>query len=101
MSGNNSSQDLKTVTAVKTAVFKLHNPTLRKHAMLDDALLYEGARSCGATGQDFGRKVAYRHDHMRSAGSHSPDYLNFDGVTSAGTWPVGRTAWGSPGVNSD
>ena len=39
MSGISSSQDLKTVTAVKTAVFKLHNPTQRKRAMLDDALM--------------------------------------------------------------
>ena len=30
----------KTVTAVKTAVFKLHNPSQRKRAMLDYALLH-------------------------------------------------------------
>ena len=40
MSGNSSSQGPKTVTAVKTAVFKLHNPTQRKRAMLDRALLH-------------------------------------------------------------
>jgi len=39
MSANSSSQGPKTVTAVKTAVFKLHNPTQRKRAMLDHALL--------------------------------------------------------------
>jgi len=40
MSANSSSQGPKTVTAVKTAVFKLHNPTKRKRAMLDHALLH-------------------------------------------------------------
>jgi hypothetical protein len=40
MSANSSSQGPKTVTAVKTAVFKLHNPTQRKRAMLDNALLH-------------------------------------------------------------
>ena len=40
MSANSSSQGPKTVTAVKTAVFKLHNPTQRKRAMLDRALLH-------------------------------------------------------------
>src|SRR6516162_3350446 len=40
MSANSSSQGPKTVTAVKTAVFKLHNPTQRKRAMLDHALLH-------------------------------------------------------------
>ena len=39
MSANSSSQGPKTATAVKTAVFKLHNPTQRKRAMLDHALL--------------------------------------------------------------
>jgi hypothetical protein len=39
MSANSSSQAPKTVTAVKTAVFKLHNPTQRKRAMLNHALL--------------------------------------------------------------
>src|SRR6516164_8987844 len=40
MSANSSLQGPKTVTAVKTAVFKLHNPTQRKRAMLDHALLH-------------------------------------------------------------
>src|SRR5215468_11142329 len=40
MSANSSSQGPKTVTAVKTAVFKPHNPTKRKRAMLDHALLH-------------------------------------------------------------
>jgi len=40
MSANSSTQGSKTVTAVKTAVFKLHNPTRRKRAMLDHALLH-------------------------------------------------------------
>jgi hypothetical protein len=40
MSAHNSSEGPKTVTAVKTAIFKLHNPTQRKRAMLHHALLH-------------------------------------------------------------
>src|SRR5215475_6118256 len=40
MSANSSSQGAETVRVIKTAIFKLHNPTQRKRAMLDNALLH-------------------------------------------------------------